>query len=182
MLLCRVSCRQPFWPALLMTVPAKHNHRHNVALARPPPHKPAAACSWLPAYTSHHLPALSCALLQAVEAEDYDEAKRLKAAVDRLRAAGGAIAALEARKRAAVEAEDYDLAKQLKQEVDRMRWVDSAALVRSGCLIGCFVYPAGAALFCSCKATPHRYHCIAVPLCLREVHTPLAALPRLACS
>lgn len=40
---------------------------------------------------------------QAIEREDYDEAKRLKGAVDRLRAVGGAIAGLEARKRAAVE-------------------------------------------------------------------------------
>lgn len=59
---------------------------------------------------------------QAVEREDYDEAKRLKGAVDRLRAAGGAIAGLEARKAAAVEQEDYDLAKQLKVEIDRHRW------------------------------------------------------------
>jgi centrosomal protein CEP104 len=56
-----------------------------------------------------------------VEREDYDEAKRLKAAVDRLKAAGGAIAGLEARKSAAVAEEDYDLAKQLKQDIDRMR-------------------------------------------------------------
>ncbi len=41
--------------------------------------------------------------MQAVDREDYDEAKRLKGAVDALRAAGGAIAELEAQKRAAVE-------------------------------------------------------------------------------
>ncbi len=58
-----------------------------------------------------------------MDKEDYDEAKRVKAAVDRLRAAGGAIAGLEARKLAAVQEEDYDLAKQLKLEIDRMRWV-----------------------------------------------------------
>lgn len=38
-----------------------------------------------------------------MDREDYDEAKRLKGAVDALRAAGGAIAELEAQKRAAVE-------------------------------------------------------------------------------
>lgn len=38
-----------------------------------------------------------------MEREDYDEAKRLKGAVDRLRAAGGAIAGLEARKLTAVQ-------------------------------------------------------------------------------
>lgn len=59
--------------------------------------------------------------MQAVEREDYDEAKRLKTAVDRLRAAGAAIAQLEEQKRAAVEEEDYDAAKQLKLEIDRMR-------------------------------------------------------------
>jgi hypothetical protein len=58
-----------------------------------------------------------------VDREDYDEAKRIKVCVDRLRAAGGAIAGLEGRKRVAVEEEDYDLAKQLKLEIDRMRWV-----------------------------------------------------------
>ncbi|PRW58028.1 centrosomal of 104 kDa [Chlorella sorokiniana] len=58
---------------------------------------------------------------QAVDREDYDEAKRLKGAVDALRAAGGAIAELEAQKRAAVEVEDYDLAKSLKLQIDRMR-------------------------------------------------------------
>ena len=60
-------------------------------------------------------------LLQAVAHEDYDEAKRLKGAVERLRCAGARIAALEARKAAAVAGEDYDLAKQLKAEVDRAR-------------------------------------------------------------
>lgn len=56
-----------------------------------------------------------------MQREDYDEAKRLKGVVDRLRAAGGAIAALEAQKGAAVADEDYDTAKQLKLQIDRMR-------------------------------------------------------------
>ncbi|KFM26584.1 Nephrocystin-3 [Auxenochlorella protothecoides] len=56
----------------------------------------------------------------AVEAEDYDEAKRLKSAIDRLCSLGARIAGLEARKAAAVAAEDYDLAKEIKAEVERM--------------------------------------------------------------
>ena len=60
-------------------------------------------------------------VVQAVDREDYDEAKRLKAAIDRLRGAGSKIAALEAKKKGAVDSEDYDLAKELKQEIDRMR-------------------------------------------------------------
>lgn len=50
----------------------------------------------------------------AVAAEDYDEAKRLKGSIDRLKVVGQRIAQLEARKRAAVEKEDYDTAKAIK--------------------------------------------------------------------
>lgn len=57
----------------------------------------------------------------AVDKEDYDEAKRMKAAIDRLKAVGVRIAALEARKKAAVDAEDYDQAKELKSEIERLR-------------------------------------------------------------
>lgn len=110
---------------------------------------PHAVCAWVrpqldSAFSScaHPLPACNCATVcppasprqQAVQREDYDEAKRLKGCVDRLKAAGGAIAGLEARKRAAVEAEDYDLAKQLKLQVDRMRWVTAGE--RSGLRVG----------------------------------------------
>ncbi|KAL6781774.1 FAP256 [Auxenochlorella protothecoides x Auxenochlorella symbiontica] len=59
----------------------------------------------------------------AVEAEDYDEAKRLKSAIDRLCSLGARIAGLETRKAAAVAAEDYDLAKEIKAEVDGLRRV-----------------------------------------------------------
>lgn len=85
---------------------------------------PWAACTELPSWPwrpPKDRPGAPPPPPQAVGREDYDAAKRLKGAVDRLRAAGGAIAELEARKRAAVEEEDYDLAKQLKAEVDRMR-------------------------------------------------------------
>jgi hypothetical protein len=50
----------------------------------------------------------------AVAREDYDEAKRLKAGVDRLKLVGMKVAQLEAQKQAAVDAEDYDTAKMLK--------------------------------------------------------------------
>eukprot|EP00898_Chlorokybus_atmophyticus_P007173 jgi/Chlat1/7457/Chrsp6S07499 len=58
---------------------------------------------------------------EAVRAEDYDEAKRLKMTIDKLRALGLNVAKLEAKKRAAVENEDYDLAKAIKAEIDRVR-------------------------------------------------------------
>ena len=57
----------------------------------------------------------------AVAIEDYDEAKSLKAAIEKLRAVGVKMAALEAKKKAAVDAEDYDMAKALKIELERMR-------------------------------------------------------------
>lgn len=57
----------------------------------------------------------------AVAAEDYDEAKRLKIAVEELYASGAKIAELEEKKTIAVAEEDYDLAKSLKIELERMR-------------------------------------------------------------
>ena len=58
---------------------------------------------------------------EAVAREDYDEAKRLRDGINRLKAVGAKVAQLEARKRAAVEAEDYDAAKVLKSEIDKLR-------------------------------------------------------------
>ncbi|KAK9803394.1 hypothetical protein WJX72_004936 [[Myrmecia] bisecta] len=57
----------------------------------------------------------------AVANEDYDEAKRLKGVMERLRAVGAKIAQLEARKQVAVEREDYDMAKALKVDIDKLR-------------------------------------------------------------
>jgi centrosomal protein CEP104 len=73
-----------------------------------------------------------------VASEDYDEAKRLKGAIERLRSVGGKIAALEARKRIAVEREDYDLAKALKADIDKLRGAGEAAA-------GAVVAPGGGA-------------------------------------
>jgi len=58
---------------------------------------------------------------QAVAREDYDAAKRLKAAEGELVALGLQLAQLEAKKRSYVAAEDYDRAKQAKLEVDALR-------------------------------------------------------------
>ncbi|GAQ85746.1 Galactose-binding domain-like [Klebsormidium nitens] len=57
----------------------------------------------------------------AVRNEDYDEAKRLKVIIDRVRAFGNQVAVLEARKQAAVDREDYDAAKKIKEEIDALR-------------------------------------------------------------
>lgn len=58
---------------------------------------------------------------EAVAREDYDEAKRLRDGINRLKAVGAKIGQLEARKRAAVEAEDYEAAKLIKLEIDKLR-------------------------------------------------------------
>ena len=57
----------------------------------------------------------------AVEKEDYDEAKRLKAKIDYMKRVGSQIGELEATKKAAVQNEDYDKAKALKLEIAQMR-------------------------------------------------------------
>jgi len=67
----------------------------------------------------------------AVANEDYDEAKRLKASIDRLKVVGQKIAQLEARKRAAVEKEDYDTAKLIKVDIDKLRSAGDAAAISS---------------------------------------------------
>ena len=55
---------------------------------------------------------------EAVAAEDYEAAKRLKRAEETLRRYGGQLAQLEAAKRQAVDAEDYDRAKTIKADID----------------------------------------------------------------
>ncbi|KAG1659551.1 hypothetical protein FOA52_015355 [Chlamydomonas sp. UWO 241] len=63
----------------------------------------------------------------AVAREDYDEAKRIKASIDRLKVVGQKIAQLEMRKRAAVEKEDYDTAKLIKADMDKLRAAGESA-------------------------------------------------------
>lgn len=64
---------------------------------------------------------------RAVAAEDYDRAKQIKVAVDRLKDVGRKVAQLEAKKRAAVEREDYDEAKRLKADIDKLRQAGPSA-------------------------------------------------------
>merc|ERR1719269_172056 len=71
--------------------------------------------------TSERMRALVAAKKRAVEFEDYDEAKRCKEMIQRLRSVGHALAQLEEKKRLAVANEDYDTAKALKSEVERLR-------------------------------------------------------------
>eukprot|EP01052_Picozoa_sp_SAG31_P037216 SAG31_NODE_4772_length_2966_cov_1.972794_1_plen_733_part_10 len=59
--------------------------------------------------------------LQVVEQELYDEAKLLKAGIEKLEKLGGQIAKLDDQKRKAVQLEDYDQAKAIKVNVDAIR-------------------------------------------------------------
>jgi centrosomal protein CEP104 len=65
--------------------------------------------------------ALKKAKAMAVAADDYDEAQRLKEAIERLRSIGTHLAQLEERKRIACDKEDYAAAKIIKMEIDRLR-------------------------------------------------------------
>lgn len=73
------------------------------------------------AATAARLVEIHAAKAAAIAAEDYDEAKRLKAADDVLRRLGKQIRELEAAKASAVAAEDYDACKALKSQVDGLR-------------------------------------------------------------
>ncbi|CAK0887687.1 unnamed protein product, partial [Prorocentrum cordatum] len=71
--------------------------------------------------TLERIQALTAAKRRAVEAEDYEEAKRCKDMLARLRHVGKMLRELEDRKRACVQSEDYDAAKALKVEIERLR-------------------------------------------------------------
>lgn len=71
--------------------------------------------------TLERVKALKLAKDKAIKMEDYDEAKRLKEAIERLRSMGTHLAQLEERKRIAIENEDFDAAKIIKVEIDRLR-------------------------------------------------------------
>ena len=71
--------------------------------------------------TLERIRSLSNAKSRAVDAEDYEEAKRCKEMLARLRQTGLLLRELEDRKKAAVQNEDYDAAKALKSEIDRLR-------------------------------------------------------------
>jgi hypothetical protein len=57
----------------------------------------------------------------AIAEEDYDTAKKLRAAIDEMEAPLARLDKLEARKVLAIQAEDYEAAKQIKMEIDRIR-------------------------------------------------------------
>ncbi|CAE8662244.1 unnamed protein product [Polarella glacialis] len=73
------------------------------------------------AHTLERIRSLSNAKVRAVDAEDYEEAKRCKEMLGRLRQTGLLLRELEDRKRLAVQSEDFDAAKALKVEIERLR-------------------------------------------------------------
>ena len=79
----------------------------------------------------------------AVSREDYDEAKRLRDGINRLKAVGAKVAQLEHRKRSAIEAEDYDAAKVIKMEIDKLR--EAGGVVAVGESVGAGMGGAGGA-------------------------------------
>ena len=64
---------------------------------------------------------LNEAKLKAVEEEDFDRAKHLKEAIDKLSMAGNQLIQLDVQKKLAIENEDFDSAKVLKFEIDRLK-------------------------------------------------------------
>jgi centrosomal protein CEP104 len=72
-------------------------------------------------HTAERLKALYAAKAKAIENEDFDEAKKLKETIERLKSVGRALLTLEEKKRLAIENEDYDTAKVVKVEIERLR-------------------------------------------------------------
>jgi centrosomal protein CEP104 len=58
---------------------------------------------------------------KAVREENFDEAKKIKDSIDKLKKLGLQIAKLEERKNLAIEKEDFDTAKIIKAEIDRIK-------------------------------------------------------------
>eukprot|EP01083_Nonionella_stella_P161666 529814_1 len=73
------------------------------------------------AVTSNKIRELMILKKQAVETEDYDEAKRCKLAIEHLQSSAKQLSKLEKEKKIAVEKEDYDTAKALKLQIERLR-------------------------------------------------------------
>ena len=71
--------------------------------------------------TLDKLKMLSAAKDKAVSEENFDEAKRLKDIMEKLKAIGKQLAMMEIKKRTAIENEDYEIAKSLKAEIERLR-------------------------------------------------------------
>ncbi len=58
---------------------------------------------------------------KAVEFEDFDEAKRIKIAIDSLKSVSQSLIQLEERKKMAIKNDDFDAAKLIKFEIERLR-------------------------------------------------------------
>ena len=71
--------------------------------------------------TMETLKALYAAKERAVNIEDFDEAKRIKDTIDRLKTVAGHISQLEERKRMAIQSEDYEAAKVIKSEIEKLK-------------------------------------------------------------
>eukprot|EP01022_Parablepharisma_sp_SALTPOND_P015298 TRINITY_DN214_c0_g1_i1.p2 TRINITY_DN214_c0_g1~~TRINITY_DN214_c0_g1_i1.p2 ORF type:complete len:889 (+),score=112.15 TRINITY_DN214_c0_g1_i1:7443-10109(+) len=71
--------------------------------------------------TLEKLKMLNAAKEKAVAEENFDEAKRIKDIMDKLKGIGKQLAALELKKKMAIENEDYESAKVLKVEIERLR-------------------------------------------------------------
>ena len=71
--------------------------------------------------TMETLKALYSAKERAVMNEDFDEAKRLKETIERLKTVAGNISQLEERKKLAISSEDYDSAKMIKMEIEKLK-------------------------------------------------------------
>ena len=56
-----------------------------------------------------------------VAAQDYEEARRLRDGIERLKLIGRRVAELEGKKQKAVEHEDYESAHVLKKDIDKLR-------------------------------------------------------------
>ena len=71
--------------------------------------------------TFKRLKMLSKAKDRAVEVEDFAEAKKIKEAMDRLRAVSSQLIQLEERKQIAIKNDDFDAARIIKYEIERLR-------------------------------------------------------------
>lgn len=71
--------------------------------------------------TLDRLKVLESAKEKAIKSEDYEDAKRMKDAIEKLKQIGIQLQQLEERKTYAVTHDDYDSAKIIKAEIDRLR-------------------------------------------------------------
>ena len=80
--------------------------------------------------TVKRLKAMEAARERAVEEEDFDEAKRLKAATEKLKSIGIHLSQLIERKNIAAKSDDFDSAKIIKVEIERLK--SAIAMIQVG--------------------------------------------------